>query len=176
MIKGKDIKLAPASPEDRYDIYYWSMHSDIAYMMVGPPRYPELPVETWEEFNLDFEDHYFTDENPLAGRCFIILYQNQRAGQINYNKVDRDLNMVEMDIWLAGSKFTRKGIASDAINTLMHWLNQELGCQHFILAPSARNTGAVSCYRGLGFSESTDIPDWFVPDYKDYVFLLKSME
>ena len=176
MIRGIEISLSPALPKDRYDIYYWSMHSDIAHMMVGPPHYPELPTTTWEEFKIDFEDYYFSDERPLDGRCFIILYQDQRAGQINYNQIDRDQNMVEIDIWLAGSAFTRKGIASDAINTLARWLHERYDCSHFILAPSARNKGAVACYRKLGFDESTDIPDWFEPDYEDYVFLMKKFE
>lgn len=129
MIQGTNIILRPAVPDDRKAIYTWLAHSDITAEMMGPPRFPELPVPSWEAFLDDYLPHYFTDTDPGRGRCFIIEAKGRPVGQITYNEIDRSTQSVELDIWLAGSHCCCKGYGTDAIRTLCRYLEEYLGCR-----------------------------------------------
>ncbi|MEL6674532.1 MAG: GNAT family N-acetyltransferase [Bacteroidota bacterium] len=172
-LKGPRIELVPAQEADRAFVFQAMAQSDITCRMMGPPAFPEIPVPSWEEFQEDYEAYFFSDEKPLEGRCFIIWWQNQPIGQINHNEIYTDIGQVELDIWLANSQFTGKGIGPEAVAVLCTYLTREFGCKRFIMAPSARNPEAVRAYEKAGFSPITYEPPHFIPDYHDTVILLK---
>jgi diamine N-acetyltransferase len=174
-INGQIIRLCPATLADRRRIFEWLALSDLTAKMMGPPDFPDNPVPTWEEFLDDYLPHFFDDENPYIGRSYVIEARGEAVGQINYNDIDRSTGTVELDIWLAGSQHTHKGYGSDAILTLCRFLNENLDCNAFILAPSVLNGEAVAAYRKCGFEPIDWVPEGFVPDYGDTVIMMKRM-
>lgn len=175
MIKGKNIILRPATTNDRRKIFEWLAQSDTTSRMMGPPDFEDNPVPNWEDFSSDYEPHFFNGPYTDNGRSFIIEVNEKQAGHINYNEIDRRRDAVELDIWLAGSKYCNKGYGADAINTLCNYMADNLNCRTFILAPSARNKPAIRAYEKCGFRITKDIPQNFIPDYYDTVVMTKNI-
>lgn len=141
--------------------------------MLGPPNFPDAPIPTWEEFNEDYLDHYFDNSKPLKGHCFILTYDGQEIGQMNYNEVDTKTKSTEIDIWLADRKYTGKGFGTEAIKWLCSYLNEEFDCKTIYIAPSKRNLNAIKAYQKAGFIETENLPENFIPDYDDTIVLKK---
>jgi RimJ/RimL family protein N-acetyltransferase len=173
VLSGNLVWLRPATPADRPAIFYWLTQSDLTPQMLGQPHFPDNPVPSWEEFVQDYADFYFDGSQPELGRCFIIEVQHQSVGQINYDIISSAGPTIELDIWLRGSAFSRKGYGPDAINTLCAYLGQEFGCPTFVIAPSARNSRAVKAYQKAGFAPTSQAPPGFIPDYDDAVVMVK---
>jgi diamine N-acetyltransferase len=142
--------------------------------MLGPPKFPDNPVPTWDEFDNDYSDHYFDDSQPGIGKCFVIEHNGQEIGQINYNQIDTNTKSTEIDIWLADYQFTSKGFGTEAIKILCCYLVKSFGCRTFFIAPSRRNKNAIKSYKKAGFIETERIPDNFIPDYEDTVLMIKT--
>lgn len=175
LLSGEMVRLVPATIDDRAQIYEWLANSNLTQEMLGPPKYPEVLIPSWKEFCDDYLEHYFTEEEALRGRCFIIFSSEEKVGQINYNEIHINTHSTELDIWLVDKKFTAKGFGIEAIQILCNYLFQVFNCNTFYLAPSQRNTQAIHAYRKAGFVETEEIPDFFVPDYQDAVLMVKNL-
>ena len=162
--------------DDRLHIFQWLAESDITYKMLGPPYFEDNPPPTWNEFIQDYNPEFFNDEDPDHGRSYIIEVDGGPVGHINYNEIYRPSNYVEMDIWLAGSAYCNKGYGSDAICTLCDYLRDNLACSTFVIAPSARNQGAIRVYEKCGFRITSEVFEGFIPDYFDTVVMVKTTE
>lgn len=173
VIKGSMVSLRPATTDDRRKIFEWLAHSDITSSMMGPPDFADNAIPEWEYFVGDYNPGFFNDDNPDDGRSYIIEVENEEAGHINYNEIDRVTNTVELDIWMAGSRYCGKGYGPDAIDALCQFLENHLRCVRFILAPSARNTNAIKAYKKCGFRISSEVPRNFIPDYHDTVVMIR---
>ena len=175
LIYNKNIKIRPATLMDKRKIFDWLTNSNLTEEMIGLPNYPDSKIPTWDEFAKDYPDHYFTDSNPLKGRCFIILNKEDEVGQINYNAIDHITNITYLDIWLSDKKHTRKGIGTEAIKLLCEFLFKKHNCEQIHISPSKRNINAIKAYEKAGF-EMTDIKlDESEMDYVDNVVLIKKM-
>jgi RimJ/RimL family protein N-acetyltransferase len=174
--KDNQVQLRPAILKDKLKIYKWMAHSDITNSMFGPPIYTEIAVPCWEDFDNDYQDYYFDGSQIYRGRCFILLYNDLKAGQINYNAIDPISRSVEIDIWLARKEFTGKGLGPKAILLLCNYLRNQLKCKTVYTGPSARNKNAIKSYQKAGFSLCDKIPDNFVADYIDSLFMYKSLD
>ncbi len=174
-IQGKFIRLRPATMADRKSIYQWLALSDLTPMMLGAPQFPDNPVPTWEEFIHDYAEHFFDGTRPMRGRCFVIEYDGIAIGQVNHDRIYYDDHSTELDIWLANSSHAGKGYSTDALIALCEYLKTNFACTRFIIAPSLRNTNAISAYEKAGFHRTEIIPEWFVPDYTDTVVMIKEL-
>ena len=174
--KEKGISLRPARPDDKRSIYNWLAHSNLTHMMLGPPTFPDAPVPDWEEFTEDYPPYFFDGSQPLKGRCFIICLEEEVVGQINHDKITGSPLYTELDIWLKDSKYTGKGYGTQAIVSLCNYLQKTFNCEEFRISPSRRNPNAIRSYIKAGFVESSVIPDDFIPDYDDNVFMIKRIE
>lgn len=166
------VTIRPSTIKEKKKIFNWLTNSNVTKEMLGPPKFPDNPVPTWEEFDEDYLDYYFDGTNPKAGRCFIILSNQIEVGQINYNPINEKTKTTEIDIWLSDKKFMGKGIGTTAIKLLSHHLFKNLGCKKIIIQPSARNINAIKAYKKAGFIEQTQIPKGFELDYYDSVFMI----
>jgi len=175
MIKGQQVILRPATLNDRRQIFEWLAQSDLTSNMLGPPDFPDNLVPTWDEFVSDYNPNFFTNFNPDGGRSFIIEVSGAGIGHINYNEIDRSINTVELDIWLADSQHCNKGYGTDAILTLCDYLFYNFNCKAIILAPSARNKAAIRAYEKCGFQTINESLEHFVPDYYDTVIMMKKI-
>jgi RimJ/RimL family protein N-acetyltransferase len=172
----KLLTLKPATLQDKKSVYDWLADSNLTSEMLGPPNYSDNPIPTWEEFNEDYLDHYFDGSQPLKGQCFILIHNGQQIGQINYNEIDTTTKSTEIDIWLADREYTGKGLGTEAIKILCNYLDKKFDCQTIYIAPSRRNLIAIKAYKKAGFVETKNLPDNFVPDYKDTVVLIKTKQ
>jgi RimJ/RimL family protein N-acetyltransferase len=160
--------LRPATIADRREIYEWAAHSDLTAFMMGPPDYPDAPVPSWEEFCGDYDDSYFSGDWPASaneGRSFLIEIDGTRVGHISCSPIETPSSAsslgqvrathsrVELDIWLASSRFAGHGYGTAAIGLLVGHLIDRLGIGEFILRPSKRNPRAISAYCKAGFRE-----------------------
>ena len=178
VIKGDKIALRPATAGDKRLIYEWLAESDATCAMMGPPKYPDAPVPTWEEFCADYEPYFFDGSRPELGRCYIITAGDLPVGQINYGEIDKRNRRTELDIWMSSESDCGRGYGPDALQTLCNYLNQTYGVVEFVIRPSARNLRAVRAYEKAGFRlrEMTDAEqeaEYGPRDYKDSVVLIR---
>lgn len=161
------VTIQPTTLQDKRKVFDWLAHSNLTSEMLGPPKFPDNPAPSWEEFQKDYVDHYFDGSNPEAGRCFLILCDDTEVGQINYNPIDKQTHTTELDIWLAERKYAGRGIGTTAIKLLCKHLFEELDCREIVIQPSARNAHAIRAYLKAGFVIQSEVPPGFVLDYHD---------
>jgi len=153
-LRGSRVALRPATEADRATVYAWLARSDLTPSMMGPPRFPDHPVPTWEEFCADYKPHYFDDSLPQAGRCFIIVVDDEDVGVVGYNRIDPVAAECELDIWLRSERDCGKGYGPDALQVLCDLLRRSMGVARAIIRPSLRNERAIAAYRRAGFEVS----------------------
>lgn len=169
-LRGEQVSLIPAKMEDLNDIYHWLAKSDLTSLMMGPPDYDDSPIPSYEEFIEDYHPGVFNLDTEKKEQSYLILHQQDRIGQINFDGQGHGEGIAEMDIWLKSSNYVGKGLGVEAINLLSAQL-LEWGYRKIIIAPSARNTGAIRAYQKAGFNFSTDKTHY--PDYQDAVTLTR---
>lgn len=79
-------------------------------------------ITTYEEFTEDWKHHCFDGTQPDKGRCFIIVVDNKRIGQVNYNGIGRDGNSVDVDIVIADNMDVGKVYGLDALGALCSFI------------------------------------------------------
>ncbi len=151
MINGKLVTLRPARPTDARPVYDWLVSSDLTSSMMGPPRFPEVALPTWEQFCADYGPHFFDGSRMEVACSFIIEVDGQAIGHINYDGLDLGRRRTELDIWMRSSRYCGKGYGSDAIEALVRFLMARYSVQEFILRPSRRNPRAIRAYERAGF-------------------------
>jgi len=176
LLTNEILTLRPATLQDKRKIFDWLTNSNLTSEMLGPPKFADNPVPTWNEFDKDYSDNYFDNSQPNNGQCFVIEHNAQAIGQINYNPIEPETKCTEIDIWLSDLQFTGKGFGTEAIRILCCYLDKSFGCKTFFIAPSRRNEKAIKSYKKAGFIEIKKIPDNFIPDYEDSVLMIKSYE
>ena len=181
MIKGEQVTLQPAAEKDKYEIYKWLAKSDVTASMMGPPKFPDHPIPTWEEFCADYKQHFFEDSAPQLGRCFVIIVNDVPVGQINYNDINQNKHRTALDIWMSCEANCGKGYGPDALEALCKYLFQTYGVVEFVIIPSERNRRAIHAYKKAGFrrihiSREELIVEYGDPgDYHDNVLLIKKI-
>jgi aminoglycoside 6'-N-acetyltransferase len=97
------------------------------------------------------EDFPFGDE-PGAHRYTIFLDQ-QPIGMIQYaEESDPDARWADIDIFI-GSSFQGQGLGTDAMQTLVHHLQDALGHHRLTLTTSPDNHRAIRTYEKIGFRQ-----------------------
>ena len=150
MMQGRKISLRKATEADRGNVYEWLTHSDLTPSMMGPPRFPDHTIPSWEEFCQDYRPFYFDDSQPRQGRCFIIVSGQTDVGVVCYNALRKD-HLTDIDIWLRSEADYGKGFGTDALLTLTDYLNKEFSITTIAVSPSARNPRAIAAYQKAGF-------------------------
>jgi RimJ/RimL family protein N-acetyltransferase len=176
LLENELLTLRPATPGDKRKVFSWLANSNLTADMLGLPTFPDNPVPNWDEFDNDYQDYFFDGSQPLKGRCFIIIHNQQEIGQINYNDIDAATAATELDIWLADRAFTGQGFGTAAIRLLCNYLHVRFGCKRIYLQPSRRNPRALKAYQKAGFREVFTFPQHLVPDYYDAVLLVLHMD
>jgi RimJ/RimL family protein N-acetyltransferase len=129
--------------------FKWATQSDATPYWYGELQGDEIP--TYEEFQEDWKKHYFDGSAPEKGRCFVILVDDEAIGQVNYNKIDRNNNSVELDIIIAEDRHKNKGYGSDALRTLAKSLFQKMNIQICWIGVIRKNPRAIAAYKKAGF-------------------------
>jgi len=120
------------------------------------------PLSLKEEVSMMYD--WYEDVGKLT---FIITDRTTRnetsdlagmAGDINifFNDMD-DKNTVEIDVMVAEHKHRRKGLASQAVLTMMRVVREHLGVQRFRAKIKLHNEPSMRLFRSLGFVEETRV-------------------
>ena len=115
--------------------------------MMDPPKYPDHPIPSWEDFQQDYGESFFDESADVVGKNYIILVDNIEVGTIGYDNLDVKKGCVDFDIWLRAEKYCGHGYGSDAINSLVMYLHHKYGVSEFRLDPSRRNVRAINVYK-----------------------------
>lgn len=179
-IRGTLVTLRPATIHDRRMIYEWLAHSDVTADMMGPPIYPEHTIPTWQDFCNDYILHYFNDDSPELGRCFVIMFKSEAVGQVNYNKIDKCDKRTELDTWMSSQLNCGKGFGPDALVTLCKYLFLKFGVLECFIKPSERNPRAIRAYEKAGFKRIAlpieELKARYGPkDSEDTVYMVKKL-
>ncbi|AJT67207.1 hypothetical protein T261_5587 [Streptomyces lydicus] len=80
-----------------------------------------------------------------------ITHSGKVIGAIQFSEeTDPDFRHAGIDIFLTTSHHG-KGLGTDAVRTLAHWLIHERGHHRLTIDPAAANTAAIASYRKVGF-------------------------
>jgi len=153
---GTRVSIRRAQLQDRPLAHDWLVGSDLAHHLYGP-LFPEREAPTPDQFAARYADSFFDGAHPYAGRMFVIAAGDADAGCIAHGPIDLLNDVVELDFWLAGSQYSGRGIASQALAVLTRWLQASYGVNRFLARPSRRNVRALRALRRAGFRE-TDAP------------------
>lgn len=161
VLQGKRVSLRPMLLSERRKFFRWATHSDATEWWYGERYGDEIPG--YEGFKLDWSEGYFDLQKPDQGQCYVILFQGEEVGQINYNPISRADRATEMDILISDKKFYGKGIGSDAIRLLSSYLFEELEVSRIRIEVVRQNERAFHAYQKAGYK-------WL------YTYVLNSIE
>lgn len=180
-ILGNKIKLIPAQETDREKIYNWLCKSDLTPSIMGPTKYPEYPIPTWEEFCNEYPLSFFNASGDGIGRVFIIIANHNEVGTIGYDLLDKDRNRVVLDIWMKAEQYCGHGYGSDALNALSVYIHKNYGITDFLISPSERNKRAVAAYKKAGFQyvkamdKKEQEKEFGLSEYNDNILMIKRL-
>jgi RimJ/RimL family protein N-acetyltransferase len=150
---GSRVSIRRAELHDRPRVFGWLVQSDLAAQSFGP-LYPERTAPTPETFAARYADPYFDGTRPYSGRAFVIEAGDEEVGCVAHGPIDLLKDVVELDLWLAGSQHTGRGLASQALAVLTEWLQASYGVNRFLVRPSRRNVRGLRALRRAGFREA----------------------
>jgi len=180
-IMGNKIELKPAQESDREKIYTWLAQSDLTPSIMGSPNYTDHPIPSWEEFCEDYPLPFFNASGDGKGQNYIIIADDKEIGTIGYDLLDKQKDMVVLDIWMQSEKYCGHGYGSDALNTLCNYIHENYGITNFIISPSARNERAIAAYRKAGFeyvktlSKEEQKKEFGLSEYDDNILMIKRL-
>jgi RimJ/RimL family protein N-acetyltransferase len=151
---GNKVVLRRAQPMDIGRAHRWLASSDLTSSSMGAPWFPERPIPTLEQFLIRFPQHYFDGTRPFDGRALVLSTEANDVGILAWRRVDLMRDLVEIDIWLAGTEFCKQGLATEALDLACTWLQTNYGANRFLLRPSRRSVRALRCARRSGFRET----------------------
>ena len=151
---GHKVALRRALPQDVGRAHRWLAASDLTASSMGAPWFAERPIPTLEQFLVRYPQHYFDGTRPYDGRALVMSSDAVDVGILVWRRVDLMRDLVELDIWLAGTEFCGQGVAAEALGLVCGWLQTSYGANRFLLRPSRRNVRALRCARRAGFRET----------------------
>lgn len=129
--------LRPVRPEDVPVLRAHLQHPSVARWW-GPPR-PDVDVaDAWLAADPDTTVWAIEVDGEVAGSI-----QAAEESDPDYHHAGLDL--------LLGPAFQGRGLGSDAIRTVAHWLFEERGHHRLTIDPSAANARAIRTYTAVGF-------------------------
>ena len=135
-LTGRLVQLRPLVESDRTRIIEIRRTDDVARWWRGDDL-----DEEFDDGLTDDELHQFAIENS----------ERMLVGMIQFSEEpDPDYRHAQIDLFVDPSEH-RRGIASDAIATLVQHLVDERGHHRFVIDPSVDNDAAVACYTKVGF-------------------------
>lgn len=148
-LTGERVRLRPITPWERMLFYTWATTSSSTKYWYGELYGHKIP--TYEEFLSDWKDYYFDGTQPENGRCYVIEVNGKPIGQVNYNKINRKTNSVEVDIIIADEADKGRGYGSDALKTLSKFLFHRMSIKKCEIEVVTNNPVAIKAYQKAGF-------------------------
>ena len=152
ILQGQLISLRPLRPDERDIFFQWATDSDATPFWYGELYGDQIPSSI--VFDLEWPDYYLDGSQPHKGRCFAILLEGEPIGQINYNEIDLQSHMVELDIIIANRKHHGKGYGTEAIQLLTNYLFQHMNVLRCKIEVVSANPRAFHASSKAGYHHS----------------------
>lgn len=162
---GNRISLQFATKNDKSIIYNMLVSPEIISFMFNEDH----PTPTWDEFNEDEPDVYFSGKPSLEGNYLLIMVHDQSIGAISFSICKGNLNAAELDIWISSTTFLGQGYGREALKLLIEFVHSKYEINTFIIRPWIKNTNAIKAYKKCGFIEMEDFSptDYYAVDEID---------
>lgn len=147
-IEGSDISLVFADKNYIRSVYDMLTSEKIKESMFND----QFPAPTWEEFREE-EYSYFKGVTSFEGNYLLIKEQGLTIGSICYSSGDNKIRYAELDIWMAGTTYTGRGLGPKAIRLLIDYLYRTYKIKTFLIRPWIKNQRAIKAYKKCGFLE-----------------------
>ena len=146
MMLGTKVRLREKKLTDARDDYRWQTSPELSRLDAMP-----LPNLSFPRYLLDFAA---TLRNPSPKRRTFAIetIDGRHIGNCVYYNIDRAKGEVELGIMIGDVKYWGKGYGTDAVNTLVDYLFQELDIQRIHLKTLDWNGRAQHCFLKCGFA------------------------
>lgn len=148
-IKGRHIELVPIVLEDR-GFFFEQVNATEANRawFFGDSTQEHI---TEEQFEKQWTSLYFKDEENEKGRCFHIIKDSNRIGQVHYNVIDN--KQVDLDLIIYDSVNHSKGYGTSAIKLLSAYLEEKFHVEQIWIDLHNSNVPAIKAYQKAGFDQ-----------------------
>lgn len=128
-------------------------------------------IQEWESTNelSKYLSHtrpeYLRESNPEAEKhtlFFMIKFNEQIIGASWLENITE--NDAKLGIYIALTKYRRKGIGSEVIKILVDKAFRELNLKKLYLNVREKNINAIKCYKKCGFKITKEYPKSYFPD------------
>lgn len=122
------------------------------------------PIPSQQEFFKKWKAYYFQDDQNHLGRCFHIVHQGLRIGEVDYHSIVD--SKVQVNILIYDEKDWNKGYGTSALKLLSAYLEEKYHVNDIWVKVPSTNSGAVQAYKKAGFNMEDSAQ-------KDYLKLVK---
>lgn len=147
MFKGKKIKLRAYKMEDSERVLKLIEAEGLRETLWRGSLFP-LSLEAQK----NFISQAISNTSELFHFAIESLEGGELIGGCGINALDRKNSVATVGIWL-GKEFQRKGLASDSLRLLCHFIFDELNINKVRLEYFEFNEAGKKCYEAVGFKE-----------------------
>ncbi|MGL4990536.1 MAG: GNAT family N-acetyltransferase [Sarcina sp.] len=147
MFAGSKVLLRYYKREDVIRAHKFINDYDISRVISTEAIYP---------MSLEEEEHFIaTNKSSDLNYNFAIesLESGEYIGGCGIHKVDSKNRICEIGIFIGDKNLWGKGFGTDALETLINFIFNELNLEKIKLAVYSFNDRAIKCYKALGFEE-----------------------
>ncbi|MFS0554412.1 GNAT family N-acetyltransferase [Brevibacillus sp. 179-C9.3 HS] len=168
MIHTDDLKVRPLLPSDAAHLIKWLSDEHVLTYYEGRDRpHDETLVQ---------QNFYPEDDN--ATRC-LILYEDEPIGYAQFYLLEatekqhyeyaHDDVAYGMDQFIGEPTYWNRGIGTQLVKAILHYLHTEKGAQRVAIDPQASNERALRCYEKCGFRKVKMLPlhEWHEGSMRD---------
>ena len=104
---------------------------------------------------------YIAEKNQKADALFFGIFLNENdkhIGTVKLEPIELEKKSTTIGVMLGNKACWGKGYAGEAMQLLIDWCFNELGCTEIILGAVSENAAAIRLYSKLGFKEVKRVP------------------
>ncbi|MDD1766001.1 MAG: GNAT family N-acetyltransferase [Methanomassiliicoccales archaeon] len=143
MLEGKKVRLRAVERVDLPIFVKWiDDHEVTQFLELNPPM------------SLEDEEKWFVNLQKSEDKVFSIdTMEGKLIGNVGLIKLNWKDRSVLIGIMIGEKEFWNQGYGTDAIETLLRYLFDELALNRVYLIADERNARALHCYEKLGFKK-----------------------
>jgi RimJ/RimL family protein N-acetyltransferase len=143
MLEGKKVRLRAVERVDLPIFVKWINDPEVTqFLELNPPM------------SLEDEEKWFVSLQKSEDKVFSIdTMEGKLIGNVGLIKLNWKDRSVLMGIMIGEKELWNLGYGTDAIETLLRYLFQELAMNRVYLIADERNARALHCYEKLGFKK-----------------------
>jgi diamine N-acetyltransferase len=143
MLEGKKVRLRAVERVDLPTFVKWINDQEVTqFLELNPPM------------SLEDEEKWFVNLQKSEDKVFSIdTKEGKLIGNVGLMRLNWKDRSVLIGIMIGEKEFWNQGYGTDAIETLLRYLFDELALNRVYLIADERNARALHCYEKLGFKK-----------------------